>query len=110
MLVDGAVERADCFRAEFSYGVVEIILAVFVEDRFRMFQHIIDRCLQILCHGTVEPFDIQRSRGSAVRSAEDIAREREVYFQAVRLDGLDPHTFCCLLYTSPSPRDRTRSR
>ena len=23
---------------------------------------------------------------------------------------LNPHTFLCLLYTSPSPRDRTRSR
>ena len=28
----------------------------------------------------------------------------------VKINGVDPNTYICLLYTSPSPRDRTRSR
>ena len=40
--------------------------------------------------------------------ASSIARHPNAFISLVRLKSLDDYT--CLLYTSPSPRDRTRSR
>src|SRR5664280_1397288 len=34
----------------------------------------------------------------------------EVIFDNTSIAALAPHSIVCLLYTSPSPRDRTRSR
>eukprot|EP00656_Telonema_subtile_P042212 TRINITY_DN47709_c0_g1_i1.p1 TRINITY_DN47709_c0_g1~~TRINITY_DN47709_c0_g1_i1.p1 ORF type:complete len:218 (+),score=28.75 TRINITY_DN47709_c0_g1_i1:74-727(+) len=37
-------------------------------------------------------------------------RDRSRVFKSSRSPGQIKHIWCCLLYTSPSPRDRTRSR
>ena len=36
--------------------------------------------------------------------------ENELINKAVALSGLPKQEYCCLLYTSPSPRDRQKSR
>ena len=53
-----------------------------------------------------------RRMGFAESAAEDVAQEAFV-IAASRLDAIFPgkeRSYLCLLYTSPSPRDRTRSR
>eukprot|EP00657_Telonema_sp_P-1_P012361 TRINITY_DN8871_c0_g1_i1.p1 TRINITY_DN8871_c0_g1~~TRINITY_DN8871_c0_g1_i1.p1 ORF type:complete len:143 (-),score=65.93 TRINITY_DN8871_c0_g1_i1:88-516(-) len=50
---------------------------------------------------TLDLFEVQGMSVKALREAQESIH---------KLDQLCDHPHCCLLYTSPSPRDRTRSR
>ena len=50
--------------------------------------------------------DIQSSE-SEVKLADELSRQADL---SLRITGSDGKRWYCLLYTSPSPRDRTRSR
>ena len=45
-----------------------------------------------------------------VRDAREGLREEDAVAEVATLDALEHRAVVCLLYTSPSPRDRTRSR
>ena len=49
--------------------------------------------------------------GMSAQAEGEYAEALQCYYQALRLE-MDPYdrSYICLLYTSPSPRDRTRSR
>ena len=57
------------------------------------------------CHGT----DGRTTEGSAIPSLVGMPKDYMVLQMKAFKDGSRPATVC-LLYTSPSPRDRTRSR
>ena len=62
-----------------------------------------------LSDGQIAPFDILSIKGPFAVQEYVVNEIQEVYrLQGVRIN--DKHIECCLLYTSPSPRDRTRSR
>ena len=56
---------------------------------------------------------LRTSLAEAMGGEEKVARQHEFGKLTIRerIDEIaDDHSFHCLLYTSPSPRDRTRSR
>mgnify|MGYP002682875461 CR=1 FL=1 len=65
-----------------------------------------DRILEIT--GAVDPLKMR----AQVLDSMDLERERGITIkaQAVRVEFKSRDGNTCLLYTSPSPRDRTRSR
>ena len=56
------------------------------------------------------PQDRERQRSGAIQALSKLEAPDGVYFVSGNNDTPDPQFDSCLLYTSPSPRDRTRSR
>src|SRR5664280_1167595 len=62
------------------------------------------------CNDTSLAAAAQRRSRAAPRSLRTVVFEGELDPEVLALDERDDRLQLCLLYTSPSPRDRTRSR
>ena len=91
-----------CVTATFSFGCVETdCIVVNLDSTGFCFAYIVSTLnpdsttydLQAIAEG-IAPFTYLWDNGVTTSTLQDV----------------DPGTYCCLLYTSPSPRDRTRSR
>src|SRR5665811_249696 len=64
----------------------------------------------VRCFEVTSELGFVANRPSQIVDNEDDCRVLQSICPDVGIDLVDDHTKPCLLYTSPSPRDRTRSR
>ena len=81
-------------------GVATLIIVMAVMNGFR--KELLDKILGLNGHVLIQPLE------SPLTDWKDVA-ERVSQVQGIRLAAVC-RSWGCLLYTSPSPRDRTRSR
>ena len=101
------IESDDTLKELFKYVAsvpnVGLITATAIIVSTNEFQKI-DTARKFACHAGVAPFEY--TSGSSVRGKTRISHLADKELKTV----LHLATLSCLLYTSPSPRDRTRSR
>ena len=76
-------------------------------SRDRLTKETID-AINVSSLGKISDFRITDGKGIGV--VLQLSNEKEQWFFEDEIDLLDENGNVCLLYTSPSPRDRTRSR
>ena len=115
-------EREEELGAELMRALERFVLLQIIDDRWREHLHDMDYLregIHLRGFAQVDPLVAYKNEGFGMFSAlmdsvwEEFARyifHVEVEVEARNGGGEPAHAWPCLLYTSPSPRDRTRSR